>query len=61
MSRTLLSALAVVGATLAAPALAQTAAGSCPTANLLYWQAFPPGGESDLSARHQRRVTRIGA
>ena len=29
-------------------------AASCPTANLLYWQAFPPGGESDLSARHQQ-------
>ena len=31
-------------------ALAQT----CPDKNLLYWQAFPPGGESDLSARHQQ-------
>jgi tripartite-type tricarboxylate transporter receptor subunit TctC len=26
----------------------------CPDKNLLYWQAFPPGGESDLSARHQQ-------
>ncbi|MDD5335883.1 MAG: tripartite tricarboxylate transporter substrate binding protein [Rhodoferax sp.] len=33
-------------------ALAQT----CPDKNLLYWQAFPPGGESDLSARHQQIV-----
>jgi tripartite-type tricarboxylate transporter receptor subunit TctC len=33
-------------------ALAQT----CPEKSLLYWQAFPPGGESDLSARHQQMV-----
>ncbi|MGZ5786606.1 MAG: tripartite tricarboxylate transporter substrate binding protein [Ramlibacter sp.] len=39
----------------AAPAvMAQTAA--CPEKNVLYWQAFPPGGESDLSARHQQVV-----
>ncbi len=29
---------------------------TCPDKNLLYWQAFPPGGESDLSARHQQIV-----
>ena len=29
---------------------------TCPERNLLYWQAFPPGGESDLSARHQQVV-----
>ncbi|NMM06394.1 tripartite tricarboxylate transporter substrate binding protein [Polaromonas sp.] len=29
---------------------------TCPDKNLLYWQAFPPGGESDLSARHQQVV-----
>ena len=28
----------------------------CPEKNLQYWQAFPPGGESDLSARHQQGV-----
>jgi tripartite-type tricarboxylate transporter receptor subunit TctC len=39
-------------AMLAPLALAQ----SCPDKNLLYWQAFPPGGESDLSARHQQMV-----
>jgi tripartite-type tricarboxylate transporter receptor subunit TctC len=33
-------------------AFAQT----CPEKNVLYWQAFPPGGESDLSARHQQVV-----
>jgi len=29
---------------------------TCPDKNVLYWQAFPPGGESDLSARHQQVV-----
>lgn len=29
---------------------------SCFDKNVLYWQAFPPGGESDLSARHQQIV-----
>ena len=29
---------------------------ACPDKNVLYWQAFPPGGESDLSARHQQLV-----
>ena len=38
---------AVAGAALAQP---------CPTGNVQYWQAFPPGGESDLSARHQQLV-----
>ena len=28
----------------------------CPDKNLNYWQAFPAGGESDLSARHQQIV-----
>jgi tripartite-type tricarboxylate transporter receptor subunit TctC len=49
------TAMAVVlGAVAAPPAVAQTSA--CPAANLMYWQAFPPGGESDLSARHQQVV-----
>jgi len=55
MLSTLLAALALAGATLVVPARAQTAP-ACPTGNLLYWQAFPPGGESDLSARHQQLV-----
>jgi tripartite-type tricarboxylate transporter receptor subunit TctC len=29
---------------------------TCPDKNLNYWQAFPPGGESDISARHQQVV-----
>ena len=32
------------------------AAPACPDKSLLYWQAFSPGGESDLSARHQQMV-----
>lgn len=36
----------------ASAALAQP----CPDRNVLYWQAFPAGGESDLSARHQQLV-----
>jgi len=40
------------GLLFAAGALAQ----GCPDKNVLYWQAFPPGGESDLSARHQQVV-----
>lgn len=48
----ILSTLAL--ALLAPAALAQAV--SCPQANVQYWQAFPPGGESDLSARHQQVV-----
>jgi tripartite-type tricarboxylate transporter receptor subunit TctC len=44
----------VVAGCLAVSSLAQ--AQSCPEKNLLYWQAFPAGGESDLSARHQQLV-----
>ncbi len=45
--------LCTLGLILAAPlALSQV----CPEKNVLYWQAFPPGGESDLSARHQQVV-----
>jgi tripartite-type tricarboxylate transporter receptor subunit TctC len=29
---------------------------TCPEGNLNYWQAFPPGGESDIAARHQQVV-----
>ena len=48
----ILSALAL--ALLAPVALAQSV--PCPEKNVMYWQAFPPGGESDLSARHQQVV-----
>ena len=40
----------------AAPAAMAQGMPACPEKNLLYWQAFPPGGESDLSARHQQVV-----
>jgi tripartite-type tricarboxylate transporter receptor subunit TctC len=29
---------------------------ACPEKTLYYWQAFPAGGESDISARHQQLV-----
>ena len=47
--KTLLALALLFGA---APALAQ----GCPDKNLNYWQAFPAGGESDLSGRHQQLV-----
>jgi tripartite-type tricarboxylate transporter receptor subunit TctC len=43
-------------ALLAAFATSTAWAQSCPERNVMYWQAFPPGGESDLSARHQQVV-----
>jgi len=45
-------AFAVITSLLSGAAAAQ----ACPERNLLYWQAFPAGGESDLSARHQQLV-----
>jgi tripartite-type tricarboxylate transporter receptor subunit TctC len=51
MFRTLLT---VVALCMAGPAFAQ--ATPCPPTNLTYWQAFPPGGESDTAARHQQIV-----
>jgi tripartite-type tricarboxylate transporter receptor subunit TctC len=44
--------LAILGLAVAQAAAAQ----SCPEKNVNYWQAFPAGGESDLSARHQQVV-----
>ena len=52
VGRMLRCAALVLGAGLASASFAQ----ACPEKNLLYWQAFPPGGESDLSARHQQVV-----
>jgi tripartite-type tricarboxylate transporter receptor subunit TctC len=52
MIKRILSAAAL--ALLAPAVLAQAPA--CPEKNVQYWQAFPPGGESDLSARHQQVV-----
>ena len=50
MKRLLVAALGLL--VIAAGASAQT----CPDRNVMYWQAFPPGGESDISARHQQLV-----
>jgi tripartite-type tricarboxylate transporter receptor subunit TctC len=46
-----------IGLTLACIVTSAVAmAQACPEKNLNYFQAFPPGGESDLSARHQQIV-----
>ena len=45
-----------IGAVLFALVVPAALAQPCPEKNVLYWQAFPPGGESDLSARHQQVV-----
>jgi tripartite-type tricarboxylate transporter receptor subunit TctC len=50
MTRTLIVTLAM------AAAASVAGAQPCPDKNVMYWQAFPPGGESDLSARHQQMV-----
>ena len=47
--------LSLAALVLAAP-LVLAQAVQCPERNVTYWQAFPPGGESDLSARHQQLV-----
>ncbi len=49
MKRILIAALGLLAAT-------AVQAQPCPEKNLMYWQAFPPGGESDISARHQQVV-----
>jgi tripartite-type tricarboxylate transporter receptor subunit TctC len=52
--------MAALALALAAPLAFAQAPGAtavpCPEKNVQYWQAFPPGGESDLSARHQQLV-----
>ena len=53
MNHLLLTALVAITAALTTP---PAHAQPCPDRNLQYWQAFPPGGESDLSARHQQVV-----
>ena len=50
-----LSCLVAIACLVTLP-LAMAQAPVCPEKNVLYWQAFPPGGESDLSARHQQVV-----
>ena len=47
MKRLLCLLLVWVGAASAQP---------CPDKNVMYWQAFPPGGETDIAGRHQQLV-----
>ncbi len=49
-------ALACVALLLAPVVPATALAQPCPDKSINYWQAFPAGGESDLSARHQQVV-----
>ncbi len=51
-----LSAVGLSLATLMPHQAVAQAMPACPEKNVMYWQAFPPGGESDLSARHQQVV-----
>ena len=48
--------LLTLGLLVLAPMAQLANAQTCPEKSVLYWQAFPPGGESDLSARHQQIV-----
>ncbi len=52
----LLSAVGVSMASILPHQTMAQAMPACPEKNVMYWQAFPPGGESDLSARHQQMV-----
>lgn len=52
MKLKLITAMLAVAA--ATPAFAQGI--TCPDKSVQYIQAFPPGGESDISARHQQKV-----
>jgi tripartite-type tricarboxylate transporter receptor subunit TctC len=51
--RSLAAATLALSATVSA---SQVSAQVCPEKNVMYWQAFPAGGESDISARHQQAV-----
>ena len=53
MQRRMFMALAALGGAFVA---ANAGAQVCPEKNIQYWQAFPAGGESDISARHQQAV-----
>ena len=52
----LATTLCLLAAPLAMLAASPAQAQACPEKNLNYYQAFPAGGESDLSARHQQMV-----
>ena len=55
MRRRIFMGVLAFGGALAAPH-ANAATPGCPERNVQYWQAFPPGGESDISGRHQQAV-----
>jgi tripartite-type tricarboxylate transporter receptor subunit TctC len=46
----------VLAASLLVLSTAAFAQANCPDKSINYWQAFPPVGESDISARHQQIV-----
>ena len=48
--------LTMVAAAIGALSAGLAAAQPCPEKNLIYWQAFPAGGESDIAGRHQQLV-----
>ncbi|HUP95114.1 MAG TPA: tripartite tricarboxylate transporter substrate binding protein [Burkholderiales bacterium] len=48
--------LAVIIAAIVVMSSPHASAQACPDKNIQYWQAFPAGGESDISARHQQAV-----
>jgi tripartite-type tricarboxylate transporter receptor subunit TctC len=54
MNKFLITATAALLAAATGSSLAQAI--QCPDKSVQYMQAFPPGGESDLSARHQQKV-----
>jgi tripartite-type tricarboxylate transporter receptor subunit TctC len=51
--RNIATAIVALGAALTASSVFAQA---CPDKSINYWQAFPAGGESDISARHQQAV-----
>jgi len=54
--KTPIAILCMLTASLSAVVASVAQAQTCPSKNLNYYQAFPAGGESDLSARHQQMV-----
>ena len=55
-TKSIITAIATITSTVAMFAAGGVSAQACPEKNLIYWQAFPAGGESDISGRHQQLV-----
>ena len=51
-----LASVCIAPAVLAQASVTPSSTPACFDKSVMYWQAFPPGGESDLSARHQQVV-----